>query len=279
MSALTTAGTTTRPTTAPVGTVLRGVLHSQRRSVALWTLALCAVAAMYTAFYPSVGGAKMDVMLEAMPPELITAMGFEAIATAGGYVQSTVYQLLGAILVLVCAIGLGGRLIAGAEEDAVLELEVTAPVSRTAVFLERLAALWLVVLVLVAALTVVLTLLTGVMGMDVPFGNLLAGGLGLWLFGGALGTLAYAVGAATGRRAYAVGAAAAVATLSYVLAYLGPLVEGGAWMERLSPYHWYVGGDPLTEGVVWGGYGLLLALAAVAGVVGVLVFRRRDVMV
>lgn len=279
MSAPTTARATRPTTTAPAGTVLRGVLHSQRRSVALWTLALCAVASMYTAFYPSVGGAKMDVMLDAMPPELITAMGFEAIATAGGYVQSTVYQLLGAILVLVCAIGLGGRLVAGAEEDAVLELEVTAPVSRTTVYLERLTALWLVVLTLVAALTVVLTLLTAVMDMDVPVANLLAGGLGLWLFGGALGTLALAVGAATGRRAYAVGAAAALATLSYVVAYLGPLVEGGAWMERLSPYHWYIGGDPLTDGVAWGGYGLLVALAVVAGVVGGLVFRRRDVMV
>jgi ABC-2 type transport system permease protein len=131
----------------------------------------------------------------------------------------------------------------------------------------------------VAALTVVLTLLTGVMDMEVAFANLLAGGLGLWLFGGTLGTLAYAVGAATGRRAYAVGAAAAVATLSYVLAYLGPLVDGGAWMEQLSPYHWYIGGDPLTEGVAWGGYGLLLALAALAGVAGLLRFRRRDVMV
>ncbi|MBC7289994.1 MAG: ABC transporter permease [Actinotalea sp.] len=277
MSALTElrAGTTT----APAGTVLRGVLHEQRRTVVLWALALCGVGSMYTAFYPSVGGAKMDVMLEAMPPELITAMGFEAIATAGGYVQSTVYQLLGAILVLVCAIGLGGRLVAGAEEDGVLELEIAAPVSRTTVYLERLAALWLVALVLVAALTAALTALTSVMGMDVAITGLLAGSLGLWLFGGALGTLAFALGAATGRRGYAVGTAAAVATLSYVLAYLGPLVEGAAWMEQLSPYHWYVGGDPLTDGVAWGGYGLLLALAVVAAVAGGLAFRRRDIMV
>lgn len=279
MSALATARRTRPTTTAPAGTVLRGVLHSQRRSVALWTLALCAVAAMYTAFYPSVGGAKMDVMLEAMPPELITAMGFEAIATAGGYVQSTVYQLLGAILVLVCAIGLGGRLVAGAEEDGVLELELAAPVSRTTVYVERLAALWLVIGVLVVALTAVLTLLTSVMGMDVPVSHLAAGSLGLWLFGGALGTVAYAVGAATGRRAPAVGTAAGVAATSSVLAYLGPLVEGGGWMERLSPYHWYVGGDPLTQGVSGGGYGLLVVLAVVAAVVGGLVFRRRDVLV
>ncbi|WP_225755678.1 ABC transporter permease subunit [Actinotalea sp. Marseille-Q4924] len=279
MSAPTTAHAARPTTTAPAGTVLRGVLHSGRRSTLLWTVAVCAVGAMYTAFYPSVGGAKMDVMLEAMPPELITAMGFESIATAGGYVQSTVYQLLGAILVLVCAIGLGARLLAGAEEDAVLELELTAPVSRTTVYVERLASLWLVVLVLVVALTAVLVALTGVMGMDLPVTSLAAGSLGLWLFGGALGTLAYAVGAATGRRASAVGAAAGVAVLSYVLAYLGPLVEGGSWMEQLSPYHWYVGGDPLTEGVSAGGYGLLVALAVVAAVVGVIAFRRRDVMV
>ncbi|EYR64567.1 hypothetical protein N866_08735 [Actinotalea ferrariae CF5-4] len=279
MSAPTAARPPAPTTTAPAGTVLRGVLRAQRRSTALWTLALCAVGSMYTAFYPSVGGPKMDVMLEAMPPDLVTALGFDAIATGAGYVQSTVYQLLGAVLVLVCAIGLGGRLVAGAEEDAVLELEVTAPVSRTAVYRERLASLWLVLLVLLLALTTVLALLSALMGMDVPLGRLAGASLGLWLFGGALGTLALAVGAATGRRAVAVGTAAGVAALSYVLAYLGPLVEGAAWMERLSPYHWYIGGDPLTEGVDVGGYGLLVVLAVAAAVLGWVEFRRRDVMV
>ncbi|PWF83878.1 hypothetical protein [Kocuria rosea] len=89
--------------TARGGTVLAAALRSNRRSLLLWALAVAAVTALYTAFYPSVGGGQMDAMLESMPSEFITAMGFDSMATAAGYVTSTVYALLGAVLTLVCA--------------------------------------------------------------------------------------------------------------------------------------------------------------------------------
>lgn len=263
--------------TARPGTVLVGVLRAQRRSIVLWSLAVAGVAALYTAFYPSVGGAKLAVMMESMPQELITAMGLEGMGSAAGYVSSTVYSLLGAILTLVCAIGLGARSVAGQEEDGTLELEVAGPVSRWRVYAERLAALWVVVLALVLAVGAALLVMSAALDLGLPTGNLVAVSAGLLLFGGALGTLAFAVGAATGSRAVALGVAAAVAVLAYLLAYLGPLVEGGAWMERLSPYHWYIGGEPLLTGADWAGMGLLAALAVVAAAAGLVLFRRRDI--
>lgn len=264
---------------APAGVVLRGVLHGRRRTVVLWSVATAGVAAMYTAFYPGIGGAKMAVMMEAMPPEMIEALGMEDLASAAGYVSSTVFALLGAILVLVCAIGLGARLVAGEEEEGTLELELTAPVPRGTAFAERLAALWLVVLAVVAAVVAVLLLLSLALDLDLSTVNLLAAGLHLWVFGGTLGTVALAVGAVTGRRAVALGVAAGIAVLSYVVAYLAPLVEGASALEQLSPYHWYIGGEPLQQGVDAAGLGMLLALAGVAALAGWAAFRRRDLMV
>lgn len=273
------ADSRTPSSTAPAGTVLRGVLRSQRRSLVLWCVAIAAVAALYTAFYPSIGGVKFETMMESMPPELIEAMGFQTMASASGYVSGTVYALLGAVLSLVFAIGSGARLVAGQEEDGTLELELSAPVSRTRVYLERLAALWVSVLALVATVTVVLLLLSAAMDLGLDPGHLLAASLGLLLFAGALGTLALGIGSFTGRRGLALGVASAVAALSYVLAYVGRLVEGGEWLERVSPYHWYIGAEPLTNGVDWGGVGLLVALAVAGAVVGLTAFRSRDTMV
>lgn len=264
--------------TAKTGTVFTGVLRSQRRSLILWAGAIAAVAAMYTAFYPSVGGMKMEIITESLPPELVTALGFDTLASAAGYVSSTVYSLLGPILVLVCAIGLGARLVAGQEEDGVLELEYTAPVSRGRVYVERLAALWTQVLVLVLAVSVVLLLMSAALDLDLSPGNILAAGSALLLFGGALGTLALAVGAATGRRGVVLGAASGVAVLGYLLSYLAPLAEV-PWMEAVSPFHWYAGAKPLVNGFDWGGIGLLAALAVVAAVVGARALVRRDLMV
>lgn len=264
--------------TARIGTVLAGVLRTQRRSLLLWAVAIAAVSAMYSAFYPAIGQVKFEAMMESMPPELITAMGFESMSTAAGYVSATVYALLGAVLVLVCSISLGARLVAGHEEDGLLELELSAPVARRRVYLERLLALWVTVLVLVLAVTAILLLMSASFDLELSVGNLLAASGGLLVFGGAFGTLAFAVGAVTGRRGVALGAASALAVLAYLFGYIGPLVEAD-WMEAVSPYHWYVGTEPLINGADWPGFGLLVVLALVPAVVGLLSFDRRDVMV
>ena len=264
--------------TARTGTILLGVLRSQRRPIALWALAISAIALLYSSFYPSIGAVKFEAMMESMPPDLITAMGFEDMSSAAGYVSATVYSLLGAILTLVCAIGLGARLVAGHEEDGVLELELASPVSRGRIYAERLAVLWATVLAVVAAVTVVLFVLSLVLDLGLAVPNLLASSLGLVLFAGALGSLAFAVGAATGRRAVGLGVAAAVAVLAYMLSYIGPLI-GGAWMETVSPYYWYIGAKPLINGADWAGYGMLVVLAVVVAAAGLVPFRRRDLMV
>ncbi|KUG57280.1 MULTISPECIES: ABC transporter permease subunit [Kocuria] len=260
------------------GTVLAGVLRTNRRSLLLWALAVAAVTALYTAFYPSVGGGQMDAMLESMPSEFITAMGFDSMTTAAGYVTSTVYSLLGAVLTLVCAIGLGARLIAGQEEDGTLELELSAPVSRRRIYAERLAALWLTVLVLVLALTAALGVLSAALELGLSAVNVAAASAGLLLFGGALGTVAFAVGAATGRRGTALGAAAAAAVASYLLSYLSPIAEA-PWMEQISPFHWYIGAEPLATGFDGPGLALLAALAVLVALGGAVAFARRDLMV
>lgn len=264
--------------TAGGGTVLTGVLRTNRRSLLLWALAVAAVTALYTAFYPSVGGGQMDAMLESMPAELVTAMGFDSMATAAGYVSSTVYSLLGAVLTLVCAIGLGARLVAGQEEDGTLELELSAPVSRWRIYAERLAALWLTVLVLVAALSASLGVLSAALDLGLSATNVAAAGTGLLLFGGAMGTVAFAVGAATGRRGTALGTAAAVAVAAYLLSYLSPVAEA-PWMEDISPFHWYIGAEPLSTGFDGPGLALLGALAVLAALAGAVSFARRDLMV
>lgn len=271
----------TRPVSAPVagpGVVLGGVLRAQGRSTALWALSLAGITMLYTAFYPSIGSAKLDVMMESMPPALIEAMGLDAMASAAGFVAATVYTLVGLILALVCAIALGARLIAGQEEDTTLELELGSPVSRSRVYVERLAAVWLVVLALTLTITAVLAVMSATLDLGLDPGNLVVASSGYLIYVGTLGTIAFAVGAATGRRGIALGAASAVAVLGYLLAYLGPLADVG-WMEDLSPFGWYSAADPLLTGDGWGGFTLLLGLAALVAAAGFWRFTRRDLTV
>jgi ABC-2 type transport system permease protein len=256
--------------------VARWVLRDQRRSLTLWAVSLAAITAMYLAFYPSMATDEMVAVMDGLPEALMSGMGWDRIATGAGYLESTIYGLLAPALLLVFGIAAGARLLAGHEEDGSLELEGTAPVSRRQVLLERFGALAFALFALCTALAVATLLLVPPFDMEVTPGNILAATLGLWLFVLAMATVAFAVGAATGRRTLALGAGAGLAVFAYVSDTIAEMMAGGDWLSTISPFGWYLGGDPLTQGVDPAGYALLAVLVLVALVAGLLRYERRD---
>ena len=257
--------------------VLRWVLRLQRRALLGWGIALAAVTAMYVSFWPAMGEtAEMQALVDSMPEALVTAMGYDAIGSPAGYLESTVYALLAPILMLVFALGLGARLVAGEEEAGELELEATSTVGRTRLLLERYLALVLGVVWLAVLVGAVSLGLARALGMEIGTGPLLGATAGLLLLVLALGSVTFAVGAATGRRALALAVGAAVAVLAYVANALAPLLDNGAWLERLSPFYWYLGNDPLNEGLSVAGAAALALLALVSLVAAVATYERRD---
>lgn len=259
--------------------ILREVLRDLRRALLLWAVALVAVCAMYTGFYPSMGASgDMEALVDSMPKALVTALGYQQIGIPGGWISSTVYGLLGPALLLVFAIGLGARLIAGQEEDGSLELELASPMSRARLFVERLAALWLAVTLQVTVVTLATWLLVLALDMDVAIDRILAGSSGLLLLILGYGTIAYGVGAATGRRSLSIASAAGLAVLAFMFDALGPSVEAD-WMTAISPFSWYLGNDPLIEGFDLRGLGLLATIPILAAIAGLQSFRRRDLTV
>lgn len=256
--------------------VLSGVLALQRRSLVLWSLALAALTAMYVGLYPSMGASPdMQALIDRLPEAMVTAFGYDRLGTAGGWVSSTVYGLIGPVLLLVFGIGTGARLIAGQEEDGTLELELTAPVSRRRLLGERLLVLWIDLAVLVAVVAAVTLLLVVGLDMDLPFGNLAAGTAGLFLLVAGFATLALAIGAATGRRSLALGVAAGLAVLAFALDAIGPTLEAG-WMTAVSPFSWYLEDDPLVDGWDLGGLLLLASVPIASAASAFVAFDRRD---
>jgi ABC-2 type transport system permease protein len=47
--------------------------------------------------------------------------------------------------------------------------------------------------------------------------------------------------------------------------------------QKLSPFYYYLGGDPLNSGLTWGDAAVLAAIAAVLIAVSFPLFQRRDV--
>jgi ABC-2 type transport system permease protein len=255
-------------------------LYDARRSLLGWSIAIATVGVMYASFWPTIQTPEMARALEAYPEGLLEAFNYSDLTTAAGYLGSSVYGLLIPLLVAVLAIAAGTRAIAGDEDAGTLDLVLAHPVGRTRLALERFAAVALGVAVVVLLLGLAMIGLSTVVEFaGVGVAEFAAVSVHLALFGFAFGALSFAIGAASGRKGVALAGSAGFAVLSYLANAVFPQVEGLAWARNLSPFHWYLGGSPLVNGVQVSGVLLLLGAAVVLVAAGTWAFGRRDIAV
>jgi ABC-2 type transport system permease protein len=260
--------------------VFTKTLWDARRSLLGWALAISAVAAMYAAFWPTVNTPEMQQALRNYPEGVLQAFNYDDLTSAAGYLGSSVYGLLVPLLVAVFAIAYGTQAVAGDEEAGTLDLLLAHPVGRTRLALQRFAALATALALVGAVLWLAMLAVAGPAELEgVTAAELAAATTQLVLFGACLGALAFAVGAATGRKALASGVGAGVAVLTYLANGVFPQVQGLEWTREVSPWHWYLGGEPLKHGLQAGDSLLLLAVALVLVAAGTWAFNHRDVAV
>lgn len=257
--------------------VVRGSLSDSTRSVIGWTLGAALVAVFYLSFYPLIGSDQMNEMFAIMPEGMLKAFNLTGYTTVAGYANTTVYTLLGLIILLIFAITLGARFIGGEEESGTPELEYTASMSRTQIYVGRVCALWCGVIVAAIGLTVAVSLLSLIANLGLDMANVWLCAIAVALIVGAFGSISLATGATTGRRSLALSVAGGLAVLAYLVNIVGQMASI-SWMAAISPFHWYAGNLPLENGLAWDGMGYLTLLAAVPAVIGWAALRRRDLM-
>lgn len=261
--------------------VFAKTLYDVRRGFVWWAVGLVGYVVLIVAVWPSVRDNPALIKLhETYPEELKAFISFGGefdFGTPTGYLGAELFSLLVPLLLIVAAVGAGARALAGEEERGTLDLLLANPVSRMRLTLETLAALVAEVAGLASVLFVALVAGAAAAGMDVSATDLAAATLSALLLALAFGAIAFALGAATGRRAIAIGVSAAGAVAAYLVNGLAPLVDVIDSIRWLSPWHHYVAGDPLREGIATGHALVLVAIAAVAAVVAVLAFDRRDI--
>ncbi len=255
---------------------IRWQLARCRRSLFGWGVALAAVAGIYVAFYPALGGGELQAMVDTLPPDLVSALGYDRIGTPEGYLTSTVFGLLGPALLLVFGIGLGARTIAGEEEAGMLELAASAPVRRDVLIAGRVIAVHTQIAILVLVTGGITALLSNATGMDVVLSGIVSASIGLNLLAIAFATVTFAAGAATGRRSIALAIGAGTAVSAYIADALAGIVARGEVLELLSPFSWYLAGDPVAQGIDVVGYTLLSGVTFLAWGIAHITFRRRD---
>jgi ABC-2 type transport system permease protein len=261
-----------------LGTVFAKALRDQRTALAWWAGGFVVTVLMYASFFPSVrqNAEQLTQYLENLPDVIRNLIGGLDFTTPEGYLQSELFSFIAPILMLVYAIGVGARAVAGEEEAGTLDLLLSTPVPRRRVLLDKFGAM----MVATFGLTVVMWLSVLVLGppfdLRPGFEGFTAMSLNTFLLGLAFGSLALAIGASTGRKALAIGAPSGIAVATFIVNALAPSVD---WLEPfrvVSPFYYYSSGDPILSGLDPAHASVLAAISAVSLGYASWAFERRD---
>lgn len=257
------------------------VLWRRRFSLIWWCAGVLAADVLLAVAYPTVReNSELDSTFAGLPPGVQAALGLQAgaISSPAGYLNSQYFANLLPILLLVFAIGLAAWCIAGDEAAGTLELLLSNPVGRVRVALERSLA----VVVELGALTAVaglgLVALAPVTGLNngLPATRVLEAAVATGLLALTFAAIAFGVGAATGSRPLAITVGAGLAVGLFMIEGLAAQVTTLRPIRELSPWHWFLGTDPIRNGLEWRAWLLPVLATAAAVVTGSAVFTRRN---
>ena len=261
-------------------TVLGKTIREQRRALMWWGIGLFASGATYAPFYPSIkeNAATLEKYMDSMPDFLREAfMGASGDFTSpAGYLNTELFNFFAPLLLLLFAIGAGARAIAGEEEKQTLDILLSTPIARRRVVIDKFVAMLLAGALLSVLLWLSIPILGPPFDLNPSLVDLAAASFMCYLLAMAFGAIALAIGCATGRRALAVGVTAGIAAGTWLMDLLVPAIDSIAWLQQLSPFHYYMQPEPMMNGMGWGGSAVLVGIAAVAFSAALVLFERRD---
>jgi ABC-2 type transport system permease protein len=258
--------------------VFAKTLWERRHGLLFWSLGVGVLVVATLSVWPSVHE-EYAKLVQNYPEPLLAFFGVDkaGLASAPGYLQAELFGLMVPLAFVGYAIAGGSSTIAGEEEGGTLEMLLVQPVSRVRVALQKYAGVLTALAILTAAFAAVLLVATSAFDLNVGVLDELAATLSVFLLAAMFGAVALAVGCATGHRAIAAGITAALAFGAYLLTSLAGLVEGLKKFRPLSPFWWYSGNRPLTNGLSLLHVSLMLAVTVCAVTTAVATFSRRDI--
>jgi len=252
-------------------------LRLRWRSLLWWTVGVVLLSTLVASFYKSIAGdTAYEEVFSSLPESLQGLIGGADLGTPVGYLSAEMYSFFMPAVLLVFAIGRSTSTLAGEEEDHTLDLLLAQPISRTALYVQKVVGVALGIAVLAIAVAVPVIALADWSELKVPAANLWAATAQLFAFVLFLGMLAMTVSASMGRRAAGVGVAAGLAFVTYLLDGFGKSIE---WLEPwrvLTPWYWYDVGEALAESMPWTSFAVLLGATLIVGALGLWGFNRRN---
>jgi ABC-2 type transport system permease protein len=213
-----------------------------------------------------------------LPEALYAFVGVTSgdMSTPEGFYEAETFGLMAPIAVMVVTIVIAARALAGEEARRTMGLLLANPISRTRVLLEKVGAM------VAYAFAVGFSTFAGVWlgsllgGLGISAGNIAAASFLATLIGLVFGALALVLSAATGLVRVAVFGSVGAAFGFFLLNSFGSINDSLVSVAKWSPFYYYLGSKPLTNGMHWGHGAILAGLTVGLVALAIVLFQRRD---
>jgi ABC-2 type transport system permease protein len=218
----------------------------------------------------------IEEMLAAMPESIMAIAGGADMATASGFYTGEMYSIMVPFAVIFVAVASAARAFGGEMENQTIGLVAASPIRRTRLAGDKVAAMIVHALVAAAIMGLGVWIGAAIADLDISTANIVAITLMVTLLACAAGGLAMVISIITRRGTMAILISMLVAVFAYAWSSFVPMADTIADWAWLSPWHQYIGTDPLGSGIDWASAALLLILAIIPLAAGIYLFRRRD---
>ena len=262
-----------------LGNVFLKSLRDQRRSFTWWAIGLVALTLLTVLLYPSLGEAPELNELLGDEDSIIRAFvgDIQDLTSPEGFLNSQLYFLLVPLLLIVFAVSGGSGAIAGEEEKGTLDLLFSHPLRRSTVVTQKAGAMIISTLALSAVIGITVVIGALIVDMDIDMAAIAAVTVSSALLGLFFGALALAMGCGTGRRGMTLGVTGAAAVFTYFINALRPISDLLEPARFFTPFYYYIGADPLSNGLNLAHAAVLVAATAFLCLAAVFFFERRDI--
>lgn len=231
------------------------------------------MAALLLGIYPSYSEGLQDFEV---PPALQAFIGDVDIASGTGFVTAEFFSWI-PILLVVYAIIQGTGVLAGEESNGTLDLLLAQPISRTRLFLEKTASIFVGTLAILVLILPGWIIPYGNVDIDVGLSRLIVVTVAMAPLVLAFAALALLAGTVMATRRDAAMAVAVLAVVSFFVNSLGLASDVLEPLRPASLFYYFHSDRIVANGVDLVGVSVLLGTAIVATVLAAMMFQRRDI--
>jgi len=259
-------------------------VKDRKVAIIVYCLAVIAFLWMYVALFPAFRdqSATFNEMMKSYPQDFMKAFGVENIdmGSLESYLAMEQFGIVWPLMAAFLMISLAGMMLSGEIEKGTAEIILSRPVSRQQIFWARYLV-GIAVLVVFVLCSVMATIpLARIYNVDYSVHNFWTMSMACFLFGWAIFSIAFMFSAIFSERSKVYMLTGGLLVLMYVIKVVSALKESLDKLKYFSFFYYYDANRALVENAIDGKTWLVfMSVVVVCTVIGVLVFRKRDVAV